>query len=182
MKFLCSQTAVLVLVTLSCTVSCGSAAITSACMSILRGCIATGHHSHDHHYIMIFSRQEPVQSQNNGPGFVLSVRIHRYINPAHRLGMSIENRCCDSSETSDCVDPCDNTFFFCLRPYGYPQQADDCPLGNYTVEAFCVSSDVEERDCDLLQFSSNNDSFGSAPNPLIFSGESWPVCNKCSIV
>ena len=194
MKFLCSQTAVLALVTLSCAVSCGSTAIASACMSILRRCMHLSiqcRHAGimtlilwSSFSVIIFLKQDPVQSQSNGPGFVLSVRIHRYLNPTHRLGMSRGNRCCDSRETSDCVDPCDNAFSFCLRPYGYPQQADidDCPLGAYTVEAFCFSSDIEERDCDMLLFNSSDDSFGSAPNPLIFSGESWPVCNKHSIV
>ena len=94
---------------------------------------------------------------------------HSYFNPEHREsnGNSCEEPC-----VTDCE--CDNVFTFCLRLPGSPQNNNSslCPLGSYRTGKY--------EDNDNITF---DELFipGSIANPLMFTGEIWPV-SKVSIL
>ena len=71
------------------------------------------------------------------------------------------------------------TFFFCLRGYNYsPSHRDDwnCPLGTRSSIGFPIST-------SSITFSVGPNIAGSLTNPVVFTGDSWPVSSKlCTII
>ncbi len=114
-------------------------------------------------------------------GYLLEVRIRRYLNPAHTQG--VDERCCDASgeeierSRQPCQSSCDNSFEFCFRPLNYLTFAflnlndDSCRLGLFTTGL------INSTDPDALEYSSDFvGMIGSAPNPLQVTGNTpWPV-------
>lgn len=75
-------------------------------------------------------------------------------------------------EGSPCVlgCECDNQFTFCLRPQGGSRSDDDmdCILGSsQTSNAFPNS--------DFMSFAEVTDLGNSVLNPVVYTGNSWPV-------
>ena len=84
-----------------------------------------------------------------------------------------EQRACESTCTDDCA--CDNVFTFCLRAYGSSISDSDiynCPLGgNITSKVY--------PNMNIFDFGSAlGTSEDPVPNPIRFTGESWPVSNR----
>ena len=69
------------------------------------------------------------------------------------------------------TERCDNIFIFCLRSQGSSQQDTDsesCGLGPPQItDAFDNSDNINFRDMTTLG--------NSVSNPIVFSGERWPV-------
>lgn len=74
-------------------------------------------------------------------------------------GRDADGFCCESILWWDCGDKCDNYFRFCVRPRGFDRDSDACPWGSYQT--------------DVL--GGNRIDFRGIPNPLVFTGGSWPV-------
>ena len=56
--------------------------------------------------------------------YILSVQVHSYDNPESRCaGCSMYQGCCDLDRINNCGSLCDNEFFYCLRPWGTPNQS-----------------------------------------------------------
>ena len=106
--------------------------------------------------------------------YTLQVRAHTYRNTYHLNSLA---ECCEIyGRTQNCLQSswcttttckCDNRFNFCLRNYGTSQDDDasNCPLGS-------KRTGLVYSDNDYFNFSS---SMGGVPNPMSFTGSSWPV-------
>ena len=106
--------------------------------------------------------------------FILEVAVHKYNNPTHAAISPAEGEavCCDDfAIPANCLDPCDNVFTFCLREMGRTDEnalnLSNCPYG-------LIKTGVFENN-DNLTFTLGEDLPGGIPNPLLFSGPSWPV-------
>ena len=103
--------------------------------------------------------------------YTFEVRAHTYSNRYH---YDYRGRCCDHWwRRRNCRKPCDNRFNFCLRSYGASRNnnANDCPLGARRT------AKVYEND-DYFNFPSP---MGGVPNPMSFSGSSWPVSTTAMV-
>ena len=94
-------------------------------------------------------------------GYELEVRLLSYSNPT---SLRFTGDICDNI-----FSPCDNSFTFCLRFPGDFRNTDrfNCSLGGPVTT-------VTFQDDDSIDFSSMT-MIGSLPNPLVFTGDSWPV-------
>lgn len=97
----------------------------------------------------------------------MSVELFSYVSTKHILKNGF---CCDiSNSQSECQDDCDNRFIFCLRRTG--SGGLSCPSNSTTYQTSNTSP-------DFVIFSSGVDIDDGVPNPLIFTGERWPVRNS----
>ena len=99
--------------------------------------------------------------------YTLEIMVHGYRNPTH---LSLEQAlyrhgCCEGDRDLPC-SPCDNAFQFCVRDYT-SETHDGCEIGY-------MESELVAEDDDDLTFSPGDD-IGGLTNPLLFSGETWPV-------
>ena len=120
--------------------------------------------------------------------FVLEVQVLTYSNPTH-LASAFDGNCCDRSviEISPpiCIGVgtiCDNSFSFCFREANGREDTDseddsknNCTYGQNTT-------DLIQRNSDSLTFTVGEDFPGGVPNPVIATGQRWPVSkNLCCI-
>ena len=97
--------------------------------------------------------------------FEFEVMLNHYVNAEERVGSRGDY--CDVI----CVPPycsCDNIFTFCLRPLGTTRDNNNntnCPLGRFVTGTF--------YDNDNINFT--RDLMNSVSNPLVYSGNLWPV-------
>lgn len=68
-----------------------------------------------------------------------------------------------------CSNPCDVTFFICIRHYGYSPPSDDIPCEDiqHTIGAPISTS--------YVAFTSGQRIAGRLANPLVVEGATWPV-------
>ena len=99
--------------------------------------------------------------------YTLEIMVHGYRNPTHQsLGQALfRHGCCEGDRDLPC-SPCDNQFQFCLKNIT-GEMYDGCEIGY-------MESELVAEDDDDLTFSPGDD-IGGLTNPLLFSGESWPV-------
>ena len=99
--------------------------------------------------------------------YVFEVQAFSYRNDD---GTDSDGFCCDGALTPPpCSiiffnDQCDNRFTFCLRSPGTPNSDTTCPLGFY-------STGVVGDDDFFFQTPITS----SVPNPMVFTGTTWPV-------
>ena len=89
--------------------------------------------------------------------WTLEVRLHHYSNPTSQRS---DGTCCDTGGSSNCSNPCDNVFHFCLRPNG----SSPCSYGRYDTDLVAGG--------DNLTFTNGT---SAVPNPLLFNGIQWPT-------
>ena len=102
--------------------------------------------------------------------YTLYVRANSYSNSYNTVA---DGTCCNQFATSSCNYwlclncQCNNYFTFCLRAYGasHDGNATLCPLGSYKT------GDIGD---DSFSFGSSSIDSG-VPNPLVFTGNVWPV-------
>ncbi len=96
--------------------------------------------------------------------YILKVHVLSYASTTHS---KVDGLCCDRpNESGMCYQHCDNNFTFCLRPNGLDSSDTSCPMGTYKTGN--ISS-------DMMEFEDGVDLDEGVPNPLIFTGENWPV-------
>ena len=110
------------------------------------------------------------QFQFTHANYVLEIWAHTYQNSRSR---DSNDDCCDALIV--CVGECDNQFIFCLRGTSTANDGNtnNCPLGSY-----CTG----EIGDDSFTFSTPISN--GVPNPMIFSGNIWPVRRfiKCQML
>ena len=91
--------------------------------------------------------------------------MHGYRNPTHHSLDQAHFRfgCCEGEQTLPC-SPCDNAFRFCI---GTGRTPGICDVG-------LAESQLIAEDDDDLTFSAGK-KIGGLENPLMFSGDMWPV-------
>ncbi len=95
--------------------------------------------------------------------YELTAQVFSYRNPSHR-GLSIpDGQCCDGA----CTNDCDNRLTFCLRPQG----TTDPDLTQCSVDEPLYTTTTTGTDDQVFL----NDNLLGLPNPLIFTGDTWPV-------
>lgn len=97
----------------------------------------------------------------------LEVRAHTYSNPQ---GVDSDINCCESFSSPPCPEnDCDTNFIFCLRNLGATRDSNptNCPLGSFQTEDDFVEN--------TFTFDSQFIERPNVPNPLVFTGASWPV-------
>ena len=121
----------------------------------------------------IFYMQLPPSSTT----FKFQVMLNRYTNAEEREGRNREycegdGEGCLAFFSSDC--PCDNIFTFCLRPLGTVRDNNNanCPLGRFVTGTF--------HDDDNINFT--RDLMNSVSNPLVYSGNLWPVSSEIIVL
>lgn len=107
----------------------------------------------------------------------LEIRLFRYNNPTHQCaecGPGGSPGCCDGDRDGDrdgsCSEDarCNNMFIFCLRPLETSNlNFTFCPLGENSTRL--ISSG------DNLEFGLGQQTVSGLPNPLVFTGDRWPV-------
>ena len=107
--------------------------------------------------------------------FQFELKLIRYHNPSHRLAPN--ERCCDSDlGLTQCVDHCDNSLHFCISPPGHGQ--GDCSLGQLSTGPLIVKDPARSDD---VPFGSGEYIADSVKNPLVFTGQEWPVSSLVAI-
>ena len=94
--------------------------------------------------------------------YSLDVLVSSYSNQHNR---TFNSQCCRVN-----CSGCDSIFLFCLRPAGFDQNSDACPLGSYSSAGFPVNSTTV-----VFSFGTFRQNVGNISNPLVFVGDSWPV-------
>ena len=119
---------------------------------------------HAVHYLVIViivpSTLLCIQLQLAIGSFKFEARLHSYSNPRSVIL---------NGDGCDIFPPCDNIFTFCLRSLGDDQSTSrfNCSLdGPFTTMTF--------HD-DAIDFTSVTTLGTSVSNPVLFTGESWPV-------
>lgn len=100
-------------------------------------------------------------------GYILKVQVFSYASTSH---LKSSGFCCRTPASTDstCTQDCNNRFSFCLRPPGIAPDNSTCPTPDWTYTTGTVSD-------DMMEFESGRDLDANVPNPLVFTGESWPV-------
>ena len=96
----------------------------------------------------------------------MEVMFRSYSNPG-----SLESSGSDCDSWPLCsICKCDNTFRFCLRPYtdSHSTDANDCSLGGSLLTGVFYES-------DNMSFIDVTDLGNAVSNPVLFTGDSWPV-------
>lgn len=104
-----------------------------------------------------------------------------YVNAQRSLGSPAEPMCCDSNNQEVpplCGRSCDNKFVFCLRDSkiesGTRDIATTCTYGFYATRS--INNDAIMFSLGPMEFQlSPSNAQSTAPNPLTFSGNTWPV-------
>ena len=86
-----------------------------------------------------------------------------YQNPTHQKE---DGGCC---EIQDCTNPCDNAFIISV---GEANNSDDGDEDNNMV---IFETDLIKNDDDNLSFNFENGTIGNLNNPILVSGDVWPV-------
>ena len=94
----------------------------------------------------------------------MEVTVLSYINPNNQ---DFDGGCCDLDIT---CEPCETYFLFCLRDIGHSVTDDRCTRGAYNT------SHAPIRSMSII-FTPGQDIVMNprVPNPLVFTGNSWPV-------
>lgn len=102
--------------------------------------------------------------------YTFEVQVLSYKNPTSQRADDRRSRCCDGMGDPNCNDQCDNIFVFCLRNSGHSQSdtIENCPLGRYKTNQF-------ENNDAIIFSTSFIDQEANIPNPLVFTGDVWPV-------
>ena len=98
--------------------------------------------------------------------YTFEARLHLYSNPEWKNGNGDP---CDTLCVGDFCK-CDNQFTFCLRPLSSSQDTDaeHCTLGaSKTTSVF--------RNSDGKSFDNVVDLGNGVPNPVLYTGNVWPV-------
>ena len=114
--------------------------------------------------------------------FILEVQVLTYSNPTH-LASAFDGNCCDRSDIE--ISPpicigvgtiCDNSFSFCFREADSEDDSkNNCSYGQSTTELI-------QQNSDNLTFTVGEEFPGGVPNPVIATGQRWPVSrNLCCI-
>ena len=94
--------------------------------------------------------------------------VHSFFNDNH---LDADNDVCDTVFCpGERCEECDNRFTFCLRAFGGSRNDDTsfCPLGG-------AQTTMTFHNSDATDFSSVASLGSSVPNPIIYTGNSWPV-------
>ena len=93
--------------------------------------------------------------------------VHSFTNNNH---LDAEDEVCDIFCSDDRCEECDNRFMFCLRNFGDFRSGNRafCPLGG-AMETMAFDNS------DAMIFSSLTSLGNSVLNPVIYTGNSWPV-------
>ena len=101
-------------------------------------------------------------------GYILDVNALSWTG----TGYDSNDDCCDGLTWNWwqqlCDKSCDNKFTFCMRPYGYDTDSEQCPMGFY--ESGDVGSNSITFDVPLDD---------DVPNPMNFTGALWEVTETC---
>ncbi len=101
-----------------------------------------------------------------------------YNNLNHTLGIAPNIQCCDGTDSPDmCAMNCDNKFVLCLREAQFSNImgiSDTCTHGRISTRPANSDTIAFEMGDGVIQLSPSN-AESSAPNPVIFTGVSWPV-------
>lgn len=105
---------------------------------------------------------------NVNAGYVLQVKAVSW----NGTGFNALGECCDGYtwkwNTLRCDKSCDNSFLFCLRPFGYSKTSEHCPMGSFQTGILGANS-----------ISFNSSTIGASfSNPMNFTGSKWTVCNS----
>ena len=100
--------------------------------------------------------------------YQLEAQLVSYASATHRR---YNGFCCSGMQflnNGSCSGNCANRFLFCLRPTGFGQESDACPTGKSLVTGVVDGG-------DRILFEPGKDLDDGVPNPLVFSGKTWPV-------
>jgi len=106
--------------------------------------------------------------------YTFEVQVLSYKNPTSQRVDRTRSRCCDGMGDTNCNNQCDNIFVFCLRNSVHSQSdiTENCPLGLNKTNQF--------ENSDTIVFSPPFiDEEAGVPNPLVFTGDVWPVSYLC---
>ena len=99
-------------------------------------------------------------------GYVLQVKAISW----NGTGYDAAGNCCDGYTWRwfefQCDKSCENSFLFCMRPFGYNRTSEHCPLGSYQTENLGANA------IGFKTPLSNGIS-----NPMNFTGSIWRVCS-----
>lgn len=96
--------------------------------------------------------------------YLLKIHILSYASTPHR---KYDGFCCGGQDATGCTEHCNNMFTFCVRPTGFDRESDTCPTGRRMVTG-PISN-------DNMEFESGRELSVGVSNPLVFTGERWPV-------
>ena len=100
--------------------------------------------------------------------YTLEILIESYHNPTHQA-LELANfrlGCCDSDTTLPCK-ACDNAFRVCVREETTGVAQGGCSIAELTTSLIALED-------DSLMFTVGDD-IGGLSNPLVVSGNEWPV-------
>lgn len=93
----------------------------------------------------------------------LEVTIYSYSNPNNQ---DFDGGCCEFQIV--CSDPCETYFLFCLRNIDHDVLDSTCPLGAWSTSHSPISATT-------ISFTPGQTIVSHVPNPIVFTGNSWPV-------
>ena len=102
--------------------------------------------------------------------FLFHVYFDEYLNMDNRKE---DGECCfvnPHAGPPPCLS-CIPAFTLCLRPAGFPDDSEECPLGNYTTPDAVRDADSDDKVLlDQTEWSASG-----APNPVLLNGTVWTV-------
>ena len=103
--------------------------------------------------------------------FLFHVYFDEYLNMDN---MKEDGECCFDNPRFPPFTPClacIPAFTLCLRPAGFPDDSEECPLGNYTTPDAVRDTNSDDRVLlDQTEWSASG-----APNPVLLNGTVWTV-------
>ena len=101
--------------------------------------------------------------------FLFHVYFDEYENEHNRKE---DGECCfDNPHMGPPCLSCFPAFTLCLRPAGFPDDSEECPLGNYTTPDAVRDTNSDHRTfLDQTEWSASG-----APNPVLLNGTVWTV-------
>ena len=103
----------------------------------------------------------------------LEILLSSYNNPTHQCaecGPGGSLGCCEGDRNGACSENarCNNMFIFCLRPLETSNlDFTFCPLGENSTRRISRGDNIE--------FGLGEQIVSGLPNPLVFTGDRWPV-------
>ena len=103
--------------------------------------------------------------------FLFHVYFDEYLNMDNKKE---DGECCFDNSRHPPGPPCLScipAFTLCLRPAGFPDDSEECPLGNYTTPDAVRDTNSDDRVLlDQTEWSASG-----APNPVLLNGTVWTV-------
>ena len=107
--------------------------------------------------------------------YTLAIWVQGYQNPSHKALelQTFRHGCCERDAALPC-DPCDNAFKFCVREGTTGMVLGGCDIAE--LQTALIADDDDD-----LMFSLGDD-IGGITNPLMVTGDVWPVSGRLVVV